>query len=124
MFDGVGSSVAITGIGFMIVIAFRVLLSGFVTVVVGTAVIGRRQTVGQVWTATRPRLLPLVGLGDGLSFGTDMLATRYLIWSTIGVVVASTLTEPFIAATTVLLYTDQRIRREGLAAELASVANR
>jgi hypothetical protein len=225
MFDGLGSSLAITGIGFVIIVVVRVLLSGFVTVVVGTAVIGRPQTVGQVWTATRPRLLPLLGLtflytvalggavllvvvlalvdtalgvlaiaaavvvgiwlsvlfsfaptalvlenagivaafgrsrrlvrgswwrvfgigllviliaaavalvvslpflaaGDGLSFSTDMLSTRYLVWSTIGVVVASTLTEPFIAATTVLLYTDQRIRREGLAAELASVANR
>ena len=228
-FDGFGSSLAVTGIGFAILLVYRVLLSGFVTVVVGTAVIGRPQKPREAWTATRPRLLPLLGLtllytaalagvvlvvfvlaqvavtlgvlagiaaavvgiwlsvlfgfaptalvlenagivaafrrsahlvrgswwrvlgigllvmliatavafvvglpflaaGDGLSSftspSTDMLTTRYLVWSTIGGIVAGTLTEPFVAATTVLLYTDQRIRREGLAAELANVANR
>lgn len=228
MFDGLGSSLAVTGIAFGILLVSRVLLSGFVTVVVGTAVIGRPQTVGEAWTAIRPRLLPLLGLtvlftavvagaalvvfvlaeidavlaalvgiaagvvgiwlavlfwlatpalvledagiaaafgrsrhlvrgswwrvlgigllvmliasavafavtipflaaGGGLSSLTtvdpSMLATKYLVLSTIGAVVASTLTEPFVAATTVLLYTDQRIRREGLATDLARVAN-
>lgn len=228
MWDGFGASMAMVGITLAIVLVSRVLLSGFVTVVVGTAVIGRPQTVGQAWTATRPRLLPLLGLtlvfpvvlvgvvlviavlsqvatvlavlvaiaavvvgiwlmvlfwfataalvledagivrafgrsrqlvrgswwrvlgigllvmligtvvafvvtlpftaaSGGLSSLTspspDMLTTKYLVWSTIGAIVASTLTEPFIAAITVLLYTDQRIRREGLAAELARNAS-
>lgn len=227
LWDGFGASMAVTGIALAIVLVSRVLLSGFVTVVVGTAVIGRPQTVGEAWTAIRPRLLPLLGLtlvfpvvaagavfvifllaqvaaalavlvaiaafvvgiwlmvlftfattalvledtgivrafgrsrqlvrgswwrvlgvtllagligtvvafvimlpflaaGDGLSSFTsvnaDMLTTRYLVWSTIGAIVASTLMEPFIAATTVLLYTDQRIRREGLADHLARTA--
>lgn len=221
-------TMAVTGIGLAIVLVSRVLLSGFVTVVVGTAVIGRPQTFRDAWTATRPRLLPLLGLtlvypvvlagvvlvifvlallagplavlaaiaavvvgiwlmvlftfattalvlenaGIGRAFGrswqlvrgswwrvfgitllvsllggvvaflvnlpflaagggfsslaspsVDVMTTEILVWSTLGSVVGSVLVEPFLAATTVLLYTDQRIRREGLADELARTAS-
>lgn len=220
--DLFGNSLAVSGIGLVIVLVFRVLMSGFVTVVVGTAVIGRPQTVREAWTATRPRLLPLLGLtlvypavlvgvvlviavlaviagplavlaaigavvvgiwllvlfsfattalvlenaGIGRAFGRSRqlvrgswwrvlgitllvsliggvvafvislpflaatgnltgpvtVSTSSLVWSTVGATVGSVLTEPFIAAATVLLYTDQRMRREGLAEELARAA--
>ncbi len=63
--------------------------------------------------------------GDGIttSAGSVSLSASYLVPTTIGNIVASTLTEPFVAAVTVLLYTDQRIRREGMATELTAAAN-
>lgn len=226
--ESVVDSMAVSGLGLAIVLVTRVLLSGFATVVVGTAVIGRPQTIREAWTATRPRVLPLLGLtlvftavvagavfvivvlaaladvlavlagiaavvvgiwltvlfafattalvlehaGIGRAFGRSrqlvrgswwrvfgilllvtvmggvvvlvvylpflaaggglsslttpspgILTTEYLVWTTIGAIVSSVLVEPFIAATTVLLYTDQRIRREGLADELARTAS-
>lgn len=42
-----------------------------------------------------------------------------IVIGTIGAIIAGTITEPFRAAVTALLYTDQRMRREGLDIELA-----
>jgi hypothetical protein len=53
--------------------------------------------------------------GDAATFGA-------LAVSALGSVVASTLTTPFVAAATALLYVDRRIRREGLDIELARAA--
>jgi hypothetical protein len=46
----------------------------------------------------------------------------YLVISAIGTIIATTVTTPFAAGITGLLYTDQRIRREGLDIELARAA--
>lgn len=54
-------------------------------------------------------------LGDPTGFGP-------LLVSTLGDIAASSLTWPFTAAVTVLLYVDRRIRREGLDLELARAA--
>lgn len=70
--------------------------------------------------------LPFEAMGGGgftMSADSVTLSASYLIPATIGTIVASTLTDPFVAAVTVLLYTDQRIRREGMATELAAAAN-
>jgi hypothetical protein len=221
----IGKSLAVAGVGALLALVAHVFLSGFLTLVVGTAVLGQRLTFGEIWQRVRPRLLPLLGLTlvyplilvpsllvvGGLAFvigsvvvvlviayiviaiwlglmfslatpalvlenagvwqafgrswalvrgswwrifGITLLAgliavlcavvislpfglssgfpsasaepvmppASYLVWSTIGGIIASTLTEPFVAAVTALLYTDQRIRREGLADELATRA--
>lgn len=47
---------------------------------------------------------------------------QYLALTTIGGIIAGTLTEPFAAGVAVLLYTDQRMRREGMDIELARAA--
>jgi hypothetical protein len=46
----------------------------------------------------------------------------YLVVTTIGAIIAGTITEPFVVGVTVLLYTDQRMRREGMDIELARMA--
>ncbi|MPY79863.1 MAG: hypothetical protein GEV04_15655 [Actinophytocola sp.] len=51
------------------------------------------------------------GGGDITFFG--------MVIGTIGAIIAGTITEPFFAAVSALLYTDQRMRREGLDIELA-----
>lgn len=222
-----GVTLLVTVIGLVFTLVSRVFLSGFVTLVVGTAVLGQKQTFGQVWKRVRPRMMPLLGLtllypliifgavlvvamflvavpplgilvGLGMLvisvwlwvmfslatpalvlenagvqrafgrsrqlvrgawwriFGISLLATfiatvlafiialpfeflgdgfqtvtntqptppttRYLLSTTIGAVLASTITEPFVAAVTVLLYTDRRMRTEGLDIELARAA--
>ncbi|MFJ8820147.1 glycerophosphoryl diester phosphodiesterase membrane domain-containing protein [Streptomyces sp. NPDC102467] len=61
------------------------------------------------------------GLGSFLDTGTDVGWT-FLIISGIGAVVGSTITFPITAGVTVLLYIDQRIRREALDLELAGAA--
>jgi hypothetical protein len=66
--------------------------------------------------------LPFESIGGGFSASVAPLTAKYLVISTIGAVIASTITEPFIAAVTALLYTDQRIRRERLDVELAGTA--
>lgn len=63
--------------------------------------------------------LPFEAMGGGFAASVTPLTTNYLVLSTIGAVIASTVTEPFAAAVTALLYTDQRIRRERLDIELA-----
>jgi hypothetical protein len=70
--------------------------------------------------------LPFEYLGDGFASVTSTeptpRTTKYLVFSTIGAIIASTITEPFIAAVSVLLYTDQRMRREGMDIELTRAA--
>jgi hypothetical protein len=66
-------------------------------------------------------VVPFTFLGGG--FESPVEATfRYLALTTIGGIIASTLTEPFAAGVSVLLYTDQRMRREGMDIELARAA--
>lgn len=66
--------------------------------------------------------VPFTFLGGG-GFAQPAEATfRYLSLTTIGAIIASTLTEPFLAGVNVLLYTDQRMRREGMDIELAQAA--
>lgn len=67
--------------------------------------------------------LPFESIGGGLTDSFVELTAKYLVLSTIGAVIASTVVEPFVAAVTVLLYTDQRIRRERLDVELARTAS-
>ena len=222
-----GLSLAVSGIALVVTIVSRVFLVGFVTLVVGIAVLGHDSTFGAVWARVRPRLLSLLGLtlvypavvfgavvvvvmltvavpplgvlaaiglvvvgiwlwvmfslatpvlvlestGVGQAFGRSRhlvrgawwrifgitllssviaffivlivslpfeylgdgfatvtgevtpLTTKYLLLTTIGAIIASTVTEPFVAAVTALLYTDQRMRREGLDIELARAAD-
>ncbi|MYZ36303.1 hypothetical protein GT002_14600 [Streptomyces sp. SID4917] len=60
---------------------------------------------------------------DGLLSGTGAnLGWPFLIITGIGTVVATTITYPISAGVTVLLYVDQRIRREALDLELARAA--
>jgi hypothetical protein len=219
----VGASLAVSGISLVLLIVSRVFLSGFVTLVVGTAVLGQSLSVKEVWTKVRPRLLPLLGLtliypavafgvvfivvmitaivpplgvllilglvpvaiwlwvmfslatpalvlesagvgrafgrsrllvrgswwrifgitllaaviafflafvisvpfeafGGGFSLQASPLTTKSVVLSTVGAIIASTITEPFAAAVIALLYTDQRMRREGLDIELARAA--
>ena len=225
-FDVFGKGMAIAGIAALLAIISRVFLSGFITLLVGTAVIGRSQTFRDLWRRVGPRMGALLGLtlvypaaiipsvlvivllalvvppvaviaaiavvvvgiwlgvlfslatpalvledvGVWRAFGRslqlvrgswwrilgitllaliiasiaaviialpfDLLGGGYsmtpteqvdlsagaLVLTTIGGIVAATITEPFVVAVTALLYTDQRIRREGLAAELAASA--
>lgn len=184
----------------------QVLLTGFLTVVVGQAVLGRPVSFGEAWSRLRSRLLPLLGLtflygvlvflGSlllivpgiwlwvlyGLAvpvlvlepasiraalrrsrelvrglwwriFGIVLLSsliagivaliiglpfslagnvmnasagglptTTSLLLSSIGATIGGTITYPFVASVRVLLYFDQRMRREGLDIELARQA--
>lgn len=223
----VGKSFAVLGITLMIVLISRVFLSGFLTIVVGKAVLGQPTAFGEVWERVRRKLLALLGLTMLYPLGAIVLAipvvvlailtpilgvlaavgyivvairlyvlfslatpalvlenapirrafgrsrqlvrgswwrilgisllamiigliigliitapfgyfgggfdqltstepvaptTKYLALTTIGGIIASTITEPFVAAVTVLLYTDQRMRREGMDIELARAA--
>ncbi|MFE9253084.1 glycerophosphoryl diester phosphodiesterase membrane domain-containing protein [Streptomyces sp. NPDC007088] len=61
--------------------------------------------------------------GNFLIEGGDF-GWAYLIVSAVGTVIATTFTFPITAGVTVLLYVDQRIRREALDIELASAAAR
>ncbi|MFE0102726.1 hypothetical protein [Streptomyces sp. NPDC059009] len=62
------------------------------------------------------------GVTGFLNSGTSDLGWTFLIISGIGSVIGSTLTFPITAGVTVLLYIDQRIRREALDLELARAA--
>ncbi len=186
-----------------------VFLSGFITVVVGHAVLGRPVTFAQAWEEFKPRLPSLLGAtlltglivtvgsifclvpgiwlwvlfglvtpalvlersGIGTAFGrskalvngawwrtfgillltvvigaviswiisipfgllgaastgfstepTAALSAGSLILSTIGAIIASTITLPFSAAVTVLVYVDRRMRAEGMDIELQRAA--
>jgi hypothetical protein len=68
------------------------------------------------WVLSTPFSLPIYLLGDQPS-DNELLLTFVL--SALGGIVTSTLTAPFTAAATALLYVDRRIRREGLDIELA-----
>ncbi|MFJ8312403.1 MULTISPECIES: glycerophosphoryl diester phosphodiesterase membrane domain-containing protein [unclassified Streptomyces] len=59
---------------------------------------------------------------DILNGGTPQFGWAYLIVSGIGAVIASAITYPIAAGVSVLLYIDQRIRREALDLELARAA--
>lgn len=63
--------------------------------------------------------LPFESIGGAFGTAVTPVTVKYLVLSTIGAVIASTITEPFMAAVTALQYTDQRIRRERLDVELA-----
>ena len=67
----------------------------------------------------------LSGLG-GVGFGFEPTDTSYSVLAvaltTLGSIVAGTITYPFTAAVTALLYVDQRMRREALDLELARAA--
>ncbi|HVV10755.1 hypothetical protein [Amycolatopsis sp.] len=50
------------GVALVISVLARTFLSGFMTVVVGKAVLGRPVTLGEAWAELRPRLLGLFGV--------------------------------------------------------------
>lgn len=62
------------------------------------------------------------GMGSFLDTAGGNAGWAFLIISAIGAVIGSTITFPITAGVTVLLYIDQRIRREGLDLELARAA--
>ncbi|MFJ7152599.1 glycerophosphoryl diester phosphodiesterase membrane domain-containing protein [Streptomyces sp. NPDC100445] len=62
------------------------------------------------------------GMDDFLTTGTGHLGWTFLIIRGIGSLIGTTLTLPITAGVTVLLYIDQRIRREALDLELARAA--
>lgn len=62
------------------------------------------------------------GFDDILVGEMTEITVGYLLLSGLGTVLASTITEPFAASVTALIYTDQRMRREGLDIELARYA--
>lgn len=61
----VGASFAVLGVtyGVLALAAFfgTVILTGFVTSVIGQAVLGRKETLADAWRAVRPRLWPVIG---------------------------------------------------------------
>ncbi|MFF4100252.1 hypothetical protein [Streptomyces sp. NPDC001903] len=77
-----------------------------------------------VWPLTAVGLA--IGLADGgvsgLEDGTAATGWAALILSAVGAVIAQTITMPIQSGVTVLLYVDQRIRREALDLELARAA--
>lgn len=198
-----------TALSILLLLIGTVFLSGFITVVVGHAVLGRPVTFAQAWDEFKPRLLPLLGAtllsslvigiglvlciipgiyvgvlfslvgaaivlercGVGAGFGrsktlvtgawwrtfgilllanviswiiswiislpfglasgltgglsgdpTAALSAGSLILSTIGAIIASTITLPFTSAVNVLVYVDRRMRAEGMDIELQRAA--
>ncbi|MGX4691836.1 hypothetical protein [Streptomyces sp. JNUCC 63] len=70
-------------------------------------------------------VIAMMSSGDGLTNflnGTPELGWTYLVITGIGAVIGSMITFPISAGVTVLLYIDQRIRREALDLELARAA--
>ncbi|MFF4450222.1 hypothetical protein [Streptomyces sp. NPDC001502] len=59
---------------------------------------------------------------DAMAEGSGMTSWGALIAPAIGLIIAQTIVMPFQSGVTVLLYVDQRIRREGLDLELARAA--
>ncbi|WP_285742694.1 hypothetical protein [Lentzea sp. NBRC 105346] len=219
------SSGLISGtVGLVVTLIGQVFLSGYITVIVGRAVLGQPITFGEAWAEFRPRLLRLLGatilygliiaagvllavvLGVFASFFLSFLVIPLIVWlavmfslvtpalvlergtvgesfgrsrllvdgvwwrtfgilllaaflasvigniigipfnlgtldinallegrpqvmtfgalllATIGGAIAGTITQPFRAAVTVLLYVDRRMRREGMDIELARAA--
>lgn len=66
-------------------------------------------------------VVPFTLLSGGFSTPVE-ITFQYLLLTTIGGIIANTLTDPFAAGVGVLLYTDQRMRREGMDIELARAA--
>jgi len=192
-----GQSVRLLGLTMIITVPSQTLLSGFFTVVIGKAVLGKPVTLREAWAETSSRLLPLFGLtlvytvmvGAGIvalvipgiwlailfalatpalvlergTIGQSMSRSRFLVagawwrvfavialalllgillgeviqWpfvrfggdgtegailSTVGATIAGTVTQPFAAIVTALVYLDQRMRKEGMHHELARIA--
>ncbi|QES54939.1 hypothetical protein DEJ51_12540 [Streptomyces venezuelae] len=67
-------------------------------------------------------LLAFSGGLDAMEDGSGMSNWGVLIGPAIGLIIAQTIVMPFQSGVTVLLYVDQRIRREGLDLELARAA--
>ncbi|MGW4207547.1 hypothetical protein ACWEIJ_06125 [Lentzea sp. NPDC004789] len=198
-----------TALSLLLLLVGTVFLSGFITVVVGHAVLGRPVTFSQAWEEFKPRLLPLLGatvlsglvitvgvilcilpgiyvgvlfslIGPALvlercgvgtaftrsrvlvtgawwrTFGilvlaaviswviswiislpfgllgaasngfsaepTAALSAGSMVLSTIGAIIASTITLPFSSAVNVLIYVDRRMRAEGMDIELQRAA--
>jgi hypothetical protein len=61
--------------------------------------------------------------GDGDMFTMAGMSFGALVISTLGGIISATITAPFSAGATALLYVDRRIRREALDIELARAAN-
>lgn len=78
LLGGVGVTVVIT-------LVAQAFLVGFVTVVVGRAVLGQRLSFDEVWQELRPRLLPLLGL---TMLYTTMVAVGLVLCIVPGVVLA------------------------------------
>ncbi|MFD3549587.1 glycerophosphoryl diester phosphodiesterase membrane domain-containing protein [Streptomyces sp. NPDC058655] len=89
------------------------LLTGLITTVIGWIIIGPLTAIG---------IFAFGGGVDGLMDGSAGTAWGTLILAGIGGIIAQTITMPISAGVTVLLYVDQRIRREGLDLELARAA--
>ncbi|MEU9145129.1 hypothetical protein [Streptomyces sp. NPDC048349] len=75
-----------------------------------------------VWPLTIVGMAVYGGGLAGLEDGTASTAWGALVLSGIGSIIAQTIVMPILAGVTVLLYVDQRIRREGLDLELARAA--
>ncbi|MFF3091741.1 hypothetical protein ACFVRB_42910 [Streptomyces nojiriensis] len=67
-------------------------------------------------------LIAFSGGLDAIEDGSGMTGWGVLIGPAIGLIIAQTIVMPFQSGVTVLLYVDQRIRREGLDLELARAA--
>lgn len=134
----------LTLLGFLVVALWLLVMFSFATsaLVLENVGIGRafgrsRELVRGSWW----RVLGIILLASLITFGVAMVVTLVggfatgssnlllsppttgdlVVWSIVGVV-AGMLTEPFMAAVIVLLYTDQRIRRERLDVSLARAA--
>ncbi|MFJ4774738.1 hypothetical protein [Streptomyces sp. NPDC088762] len=75
-----------------------------------------------VWPLTMIGMIAFGGGLSGIEDGTASTAWGALILSGIGAIIATTIVMPIQSGVTVLLYVDQRIRREGLDLELARAA--
>ncbi|MEV7173414.1 glycerophosphoryl diester phosphodiesterase membrane domain-containing protein [Streptomyces sp. NPDC089922] len=89
------------------------LLTSVIAFIVAMIVVGPFQVIG---------MLAFGGGFDALEDGSAQNAWGPLIFSAIGLIIAQTIIMPIQSGVTVLLYVDQRIRREGLDLELARAA--
>ncbi|MFB7466212.1 hypothetical protein ACFCZ1_22440 [Streptomyces sp. NPDC056224] len=89
------------------------LLTGIITGIIAAII---------VWPLTFLGVALFGGGMGGLQAGTASTAWGALILSGIGAIIAQTIVMPMQSGVTVLLYVDQRIRREGLDLELARAA--
>ncbi len=87
------------------------LLAAVIAAVINAVITVAASLAGGVATAPQPAIDPLASSG-----------VPGLVIAAIGAIVAGTLTAPFTAGVTGLLYVDQRIRREELGAALARAA--
>jgi hypothetical protein len=75
--DAMGPMMANVAAETAIAVLAQVSLTGFLTVVVGQAVLGRKLSPGQAWDHLRPRLVPLFGLT--IAYGVIVLAGIILL---------------------------------------------